>query len=73
MALGMPLLEQRVSDQSERLLAVLAQAQLRESELEAAYAEDRATAAQLQELEQVRMQIEHCLGVLEGMGYFDPS
>ena len=41
-------------DRTEQLLEVLVRAQQRESELEAAYAEDRATAAQLVELERVR-------------------
>ena len=62
-----------VGGRTEQLLEVLVRAQQRESELEAAYAEDRATPAQLVELERVRGKIERCLEALEELGYFTPS
>lgn len=41
--------------------------------MEAVYTEGHARAAQLAELERVRMEIEDCLGALDDMGYFNPA
>jgi len=73
MAMDAELLERPAIDCKQWFLDLLALAQKRESELEAAYVEDRATPADLAELEQVRMKIDATLEALDDMGYFNPS
>ncbi|MEO6368419.1 MAG: hypothetical protein ABIP38_10560 [Steroidobacteraceae bacterium] len=58
---------------TDRYLELLAEAEQREAQLEAEYLNGRATACQLQELEQVRQMIEDCQEALEFRGYFNPS
>jgi Tfp pilus assembly protein PilO len=69
----MPVPVLRVSDQIEQLLDELGRVQQRETQLEVAYLQDRATAAELQELEHVRLEIDRCLEALDGLGYFNLS
>ncbi len=61
------------ADSTERYLQLLAESQQREAQLEAEYLSGRATALQLQELEQVRLLIEDCQEALDLRGYFNPS
>jgi len=61
------------ADSTESYLALLAESQRRETQLEAEYLSGCATAAQLHELEQVRLQIEDCQEALDLRGYFNPS
>lgn len=57
----------------QQFLEILARAQRRESELEAIYVDGHASAAQLAELEHIRIEIEAALESLGEIGYFNLS
>lgn len=64
---------QSAPDYEQVFLDLLAKAQIRVSELEEIYLDGQATASQLTELEQLRVEIEESIGALDALGYFNPS
>lgn len=56
----------------QELLDLLLRDQQRETELETVYTDGHASMAQLAELEQVRVRIDHVVNALGELGYFNP-
>ena len=62
-----------MDDLRETLVRLLADAQLREAQLEGAYTAGQATPQQLAELEDIRSRMEGYMSTLEDMGHYITS